>query len=132
MPSVPLGKSGVAALPVASASRIIPGPVRRPFRGRTWFMGLATGVGMLSLALLLCWWMADDDAGEVRALPDAERLPLYHRAVANLRNVCDPGAPRSLRDFCRREAELVLRFRECDSEPACQELARRHLSQPRR
>jgi hypothetical protein len=52
--------------------------------------------------------------------------------MENLRTICDPAAPRSMRDFCHQEADLALKFRECDADPKCQELARRHLPQPHR
>ena len=78
------------------------------------------------------WWSATAETRELRALPDAQRLPLYHRTLDNLKTICDPAAPRSLRDFCQRQAELASKFRECDADPDCQDLARRHLSQPRR
>lgn len=78
------------------------------------------------------WWSATADTRELRALPDAQRLLLYHNTVSNLRTVCDPAAPRSLRDFCHRQAELVSKLRECDADSSCQDLVRRHLTQPSR
>jgi hypothetical protein len=84
-------------------------------------------------AVFAFWlWAANAETRELRSLPDQQRLTLFQRLLDDLRNVCDPAPPRSLRDFCRRQAELALKFRECDGNPACQELARRHLSQPRR
>jgi hypothetical protein len=65
-------------------------------------------------------------------MPDAQRLPFYRHTFDNLKEVCDPAAPRALRDFCHRQAELASKFPECDGDQECQELVRRHLSQPRR
>ena len=96
-----------------------------------WPWVLATALG--PLFILGFWlWASNADTREIRALPDQQRLPLFHRVLDDLRNTCDPAPPRSLRDFCRRQAALALRFRECDQSPACQELARRHASPPRR
>jgi hypothetical protein len=83
-------------------------------------------------ACLVIWWNATAETRDLRALPDAQRLTLYHHTLDNLKDVCDPAAPRSLRDFCHDQAELAARFPECDADPNCQVLVRRHLSQPRR
>jgi hypothetical protein len=91
------------------------------------FALLAAAVG-----IWLVWWSATSDVRAIRALPDAQRLSLLRGTVDNLKNICDPAAPVSLRDFCRRQAELATKFRECERNPECQELARRHLYQPRR
>ena len=85
-----------------------------------------------AVAIWLAWWLATADVRAIRALPDGQRLPLFHSTVENLKNVCDPAAPVSLRDFCRQQAELASKFRECEKDPVCQELARRHLYQPHR
>lgn len=86
----------------------------------------------LVAAVALVWWSATSDGRAIRALPDAQRLPLLQSTLANLRNVCDPAPPRSMREFCRRQAELAIKFTECTRDPSCQELARRHLYQPHR
>jgi hypothetical protein len=88
--------------------------------------------GLFVVGCVLVWWISTADTREIQALSDAQRIPLYHRTLENLRTVCDPAAPRSLRDFCHDEAALALKFRECDADPGCRELARRHLPQPRR
>ncbi|MES1205430.1 MAG: hypothetical protein ABUS79_05790 [Pseudomonadota bacterium] len=80
----------------------------------------------------LAWWDANLETRRIRALPDGVRLPLYQLTVRNLRGVCDPAASRSLRDFCHEQAALALRFRECETDASCQELARRHLPRPYR
>jgi hypothetical protein len=109
----------------------LPAPRPRLSRLIRWLLVGAT----LVAGTILCtawWWVATTDARALRALPDQQRIPLYQRTVETLRNVCDPAPGRSMRDFCRRQAEIAIAFRECDASPACQELARRHLSQPHR
>lgn len=96
-----------------------------------WLWAVAAGLAIVASCALL-WWSASADTRALRALPDAQRLAVYQRTMENLKNTCDPAAPRSLRDFCRREAELAAKFEECDADPACQELVRRHLFQPHR
>jgi len=100
-----------------------------PHRRWPWVLGAALG-GLFVLAFWI--WASNADTREIRSLPDQQRLTLFHRVLDDLRNTCDPAPPRSLREFCRSQAALALRFRECDQSPACQELARRHVSPPRR
>lgn len=75
-------------------------------------------------------WSSGESGRALRALPPGQRTELLHHAVAALRDICDPVATRSLRDFCQQQAELALEFKECDA--ACQTLARRHVAQPMR
>ena len=88
-------------------------------------------LGLLAVTAL-AWWSATADQRAIRALPEAQRLPLLQSTLANLKNVCDPAPPLSMREFCRRQAELAVKFSECARDPACQQLARRHLYQPHR
>jgi len=107
-------------------------PLRRTHpRVRRWLWLLAVA-GATVAAGVLIWWLSTAVDREIQALPDDQRIPLYQRTIRNLKDVCDPAAPRSLRDFCHKEADLVLRFRECSADPACQELARRHMPHPYR
>jgi hypothetical protein len=104
-------------------------------RGSVQVRGLVAVIAAALLgigAIIAIWWTTNAETRELRALPDDCRLPLYHRTVDDLRTICDPAAPRSLRDFCRRQAEVASKFLECDANPACQILIRRHLAQPRR
>ncbi|MEP6654823.1 MAG: hypothetical protein ABJA82_15780 [Myxococcales bacterium] len=95
---------------------------------RVWRWGGVVGACLAFVAAcVVIWWVTNTDRREIQALPETQRIPLYRRTIQNLKTVCDPAAPRSLRDFCHNEAELVLRFRECDSDQECQELARRHM-----
>ena len=82
-----------------------------------------------ALALAAAWWTANEDARDLRALPSGERTQIFGRTLQNLRALCDPAPPRSLRYYCRDQAAFILKFPECDD--GCQDIARRHLTQPR-
>jgi hypothetical protein len=111
-----------------SFDRVAPPVERAPPR---WFWLLA-GVLTLVAAGALVWTSITSDTRALRALPDDVRVALYTRTVENLRATCDPAPARSLRKFCREQAALAGKFKECDAAPTCQELVRRHLFQPRR
>jgi hypothetical protein len=92
---------------------------------------VAAGIASIAGAIGFMWWWGYTAEGRaLRALPDAERLPLFHRTLETLHQMCDPAPPRSLRALCRDHARLVLELRECD--PRCRETARRLLSTPMR
>jgi len=61
----------------------------------------------------------------LHALPEDQRLALYSRTLADLREFCGDGRPEALRDHCRELASFVVQFAECRGE--CQELAARQL-----
>jgi len=108
-------------------------PIVKPHFARALRIGrmFYVAVGLLAAAALV-WWSATADQRAIRALPEAQRLPLLQSTLANLKNVCDPAPPLSMREFCRRQAELAVKFSECARDPDCQQLARRHLYQPHR
>jgi hypothetical protein len=106
-----------------------PQPVERSLPAWLWAV---TACGVVIAMIALLWWSSTADRRALRALPDDQRLALYARTIENLRDTCDPAPPRSLRDFCRGQAELAANFKECDNDRSCQELVRRHLFQPRR
>lgn len=113
--------------------RPLPDEVSSGRAGQFWFFvwcgaGLAAALAIVAL----WWWNVSAETRDLRALPDEQRLPLYRRTLDNLKNICDPAAPRSLREFCHQQAVLALRFKECEGDALCTELARRHLSQPHR
>jgi hypothetical protein len=80
---------------------------------------------MLLAAVLVAFtvWQATrlDDA--VEAMPPSERRALYERTRDSLATTCRAPAE-ALVPFCREQAELVLRFPECDR--TCRTLAARH------
>ncbi len=84
------------------------------------------------LAIVFLWtWFSETSASDaIRALPDTQRRGLYLRTMENLRTVCEPAAPRAMRDFCREQASLAERFPECDA--SCAEIAHRHRTMPTR
>jgi len=84
---------------------------------------------MLMLAAAGTFLLGDDEEREIRALPAEQRRALYQRTVENLKTICDPAPGRSVREFCRNQASLALKFSECDDD--CRRTARRHLSLPR-
>ena len=86
----------------------------------------------LAVTAALVWTSATADTRALRALPDDLRSALYTRTLQNLRGTCDPAPSRSLRQFCGEQATLAERFKECDHDQACQELVRRHRTQPQR
>ena len=94
-----------------------------------WLWGGVLIAGVL-VVVFAWWWSATAERRAVRSLPEPERLGLYRRTMENLETVCEPAAPRSMRDFCRRQAEFATHFPECDR--ACQEIAHRHLALPTR
>jgi hypothetical protein len=85
--------------------------------------------GLLTVVAGYWWWSSAGEGREIRALPPAQRQGLYQRTMENMKAICDPAPGRSMREFCRAQAELVLKFPECDEE--CHRTARRHLSLPR-
>ena len=106
-----------------------PLPTPRPLPRWLWamaFMLVATAV------VALLWWSSTADTRALRALPVDQRRAIYEKTVQILRDTCDPAPPISLRTLCRTQAELASKLPECDADPACGELVRRHLYQPRR
>jgi hypothetical protein len=101
-------------------------------RGDRWRRALViAGVLLGTAGIIGSWmWAATADQRALRALPAPQRAQLLHSALQNLNNVCDPFPPRSIRTFCRDQAELAISFDECDS--ACLSIARRYLTQPTR
>jgi hypothetical protein len=100
-------------------------------RLQRWERGLvaalvATGVACGILAYV---WSAGEVTRALRHLPVEQRAGLYQRTMENLTTICDPAPGRSMRDFCRTEAEFALRFPECDD--VCRAIARRQMSLPR-
>ena len=110
---------------VAESQRAIERPLPR------WFWIGSACAAFVAIALLV-WTGATAETRALRALPDGQRLALYGRAIENLRSLCDPAPPRSMRVFCREQAALAGKFLECDGSAFCRELVRRHLFQPRR
>jgi len=84
----------------------------------------------IAVAGFAWWWSATAEDRALRALPEPERRGLYRRTMDNLETICEPAAPRSMRDFCRAQAQLAAQLPDCDD--SCQDIARRHLGLPTR
>jgi hypothetical protein len=84
-------------------------------------------VAVVAVALLigLSAWRADEaESRAIEGLPAAERRALYDRTIESLATVCRSHQV-GLADFCRDQAELVVRFPECDA--TCRAVADPHL-----
>ncbi len=107
---------------------------RRPAwseREERWPPGSRT-LALLLVALLL-WtaaiaWREHRLKTEILALPQPTRAALYGDTVDQLRGVC--SAQPVLREHCIHEAELVVKFPECDAD--CRALAAIFLERARR
>lgn len=67
---------------------------------------------------------------ELRALPVAERRALYARTLETLHTTCNRECGSEVAEYCRRQADFLTRFPECDSE--CRDLAARFAPTPSR
>lgn len=78
---------------------------------------------LLLLLVAFSVWRATSLDDAVETMPEAERRALYERTRASLETTC--RAPdEALVPFCREQAELALRFPECDA--SCRALAAPH------
>ncbi len=67
---------------------------------------------------------------EIRVLPASERRVLYERTRETLRSSCEHVRGPELAEYCRRQADLLQRFPECDRD--CRDLAARFTPLPSR
>jgi hypothetical protein len=103
-------------------------PPAAPEARRAVLSAIATG-GLLVVMAGTWWWSSSGEGREIRELPPEQRQALYQRTMENLKTICDPAPGRSMREFCRAQAALALKFPECGDD--CRRTARRHLSLPR-
>ncbi len=89
-----------------------------------------TAAALIVLFLLGAWvWTHGAERRAVRNLPLDERGALYQTTLGTLRGPCGAAHPSDGLDaFCRKQAEFILEFPECDD--ACMTLARARLSSP--
>jgi hypothetical protein len=106
-----------------------PSPTERSLPRWLWATALVFAAGALGTLL---WWSSTADTRALRALPAEQRQAIYGKTMQILRDTCDPAPPVSLRALCRTQAELASKLPECDADPSCGEVVRRHLFQPRR
>jgi hypothetical protein len=88
----------------------------------------ATAAVLTVLLLVGAWiWTHGAERRAVRNLPLEERGALYHTTLGTLRGPCGASQPSDGLDaFCRKQAEFIVEFPECDG--TCMALARAHLS----
>ena len=72
--------------------------------------------GLALLALAFWFWSGRGEQRAVRALPAPERRALYERTLVTLNSPpCNSQkSGKGLRDFCRKQAEFIVEFPECD------------------
>lgn len=95
-------------------------------------MAFAIKVTAAALAVLLlvgAWmWAHGAERRAVRSLPLEERSALYQTTLGVLRGACYAGRSDGLDAFCRKQAEFIVEFPECDA--ACMAFARARSSSP--
>jgi hypothetical protein len=67
---------------------------------------------------------------ELSDLPVTERQALYERTLETLRTTCVRAHGYELTEYCRKQADFITHFPECDSE--CRDLAARFTPPPSR
>ena len=105
-------------------------PATQPAARRMIRAVLALIAGSLVVLLLVLVWLSSRAADQraIRALPPIERMALYTRTMGNIEALCvDYNS--SFSDYCKREAEFISNFEECDV--SCQVLVRRILAADR-
>ena len=70
-------------------------------------------------------WQRGAEGRAVQELSAEDRQLVYSRTMENLRLLCADGRP-SLYAYCRREAEFILNFPECDAN--CHTIAKPFVS----
>ena len=85
-------------------------------------------VGAVILACFGLWvWQSGREDQAVRSLAPNERAAFYERTLVTLRTTCADAREPDLGEYCRQQAEFILRMSECDD--ACHELVRSRLFQ---
>jgi hypothetical protein len=93
--------------------------------GAALLLATATVVAVVSLR------GPDAETKAIKALSEPERRALFGRTLRTLETTCDQTKrPRGLDDFCREQAEFVLKFPECDA--ACSRRAAQFRPLPTR
>jgi hypothetical protein len=73
----------------------------------------------------------DSETKAIGTLSATERRALYERTLQTLETTCDrTKRPHGLDDFCREQAEFVVKFPECDA--ACSQRAAQFRPLPAR
>lgn len=99
---------------------------------RTFSDGVTTWIACaVVLAFFGLWiWQSAKHDQAVKDLPEVERKQLYERTLETVRTTCASSERPELDELCAQQAELLLRFSECDA--ICHELVRARLSSRKR
>jgi len=92
-------------------------PVNLPAPSKRKTIALAAiGVICAATVSILWLWNPDTEQKAIMELPEPERRALFERTLRTLETTCRPeGRESGLEEFCRRQAEFILRFPECDA-----------------
>jgi cytochrome b pre-mRNA-processing protein 3 len=88
-------------------------------------------LGAILIAVSAFWiWNRGVESRSLNELAVPERHALYQRTLQTLQSsACDPNhGAHGLHDYCRRQAEFIVEFPECDA--SCSALAKRLLLNP--
>lgn len=72
---------------------------------------------------LLWYWQGAAEARALESMSQVERRALYLRTRQNIQEVCGEHLMAGMAEFCREQAEFVVRFPECDT--SCRSVAER-------
>jgi cytochrome b pre-mRNA-processing protein 3 len=96
-----------------------------PSRTRERRLWLAAAAAIAIASLPVFWlYSRDDERQAIVSMPQNERTSLYQRTFEDLSTTCRVGDV-ALRAYCRRQAEFILKFPQCDA--TCQALAGGYL-----
>jgi hypothetical protein len=78
-------------------------------------------VGWIGLGLVLIgltWWFVrrDQERSGLLELPAQQRATVYSETLEAFRAACSPASPKALTEHCRRQAEFLMKFPDCDDE----------------
>ncbi len=119
-------------MPALEPSMSTPDPVNLPALSRRKAVAFAAmGSVIVATGTILWLWNPDAEGKAILNLPQMERRALYERTLRTLETTCRSKASASgLEDFCRGQAEFIVRFPECDA--VCSALAEPRRSLPSR
>jgi hypothetical protein len=100
----------------------------RDTRWSPWLRLLLFALVAIAVWVTAIAWRDYQLKAQIRAMPEAERHAVYGHTIDELRSVCKTEP--ALRARCRAQAELTLKFPECDAE--CFTLADPFLDHARR
>ncbi len=112
---------------VRGSHELAVGPVTR----RRKALGLALGLALFVAAVAIWASREASERHALRRMPPAERRALYEQTLKSTESLCDQAeVDHALLERCRRSAQFLLAFPECDER--CQTLVERHRNGPTR